>query len=377
MNPSSGTGPRTAWPVRVAMVGLGWAARSIWLPRLHAHPAFTVAAAVDPDPAARTWAAAEGMPVLAAPGELDPADVDLAVVAVPNHLHCPVAVGLLEQGIPVFLEKPVCLNEEEADRLAAAERLGGGRLLAGSAARCRADVRALHDLAGRLGALRYVDLTWTRASGVPDSDGWFTRRRLAGGGALVDLGWHLLDVAAPLLGAGAPTRVIGTTSSDFLTRPAARAAWRPANAAGGRAPSGDVEDTVRAFLVTDTGIAVSLRASWASHEPCDVTSIRVEGDAGAATLRCTFGFSPNRVANPELVLLRSGHQEQIPLRPVPVGAEYDRQLDELPVQLADPTGAGRAVDEARRTARIVDGVYASAATGREVPLGDAAAPVAL
>ncbi|HEX2312666.1 MAG TPA: pyridoxal-phosphate dependent enzyme, partial [Thermomonospora sp.] len=108
---------------RVAVVGLGWAAREIWLRRLHAHPAFTVTAAVDPDPEARAAAEAGGLAgrVLASADELDPAEVDLAVVAVPNHLHCPIAAGLLTRGVAVFVEKPVCLSAEEARRLAEAE----------------------------------------------------------------------------------------------------------------------------------------------------------------------------------------------------------------------------------------------------------------
>ncbi|MFD0442279.1 Gfo/Idh/MocA family oxidoreductase [Streptomyces indonesiensis] len=121
-------------PIRTAVVGLGWAARSIWLPRLLRNPAFTVTAAVDPDERGRAAVAeAEGtsrLPVLAAVHDLDPAEVDLAVVAVPNHLHCAVAGELLAKGIPVFLEKPVCLTSEEAERLAAAERSGGAVLLA-------------------------------------------------------------------------------------------------------------------------------------------------------------------------------------------------------------------------------------------------------
>lgn len=122
-------------PVRVALVGFGWAGQSIWLPRLTAHPSYRVVTVVDPDPRSREVAAErEGLAVLDDLDRLDPSDVDLAVVTVPNHLHSPVACRLLERGIPVFLEKPVCLDVAEADRLAIAEREGGAVLLAGSAA---------------------------------------------------------------------------------------------------------------------------------------------------------------------------------------------------------------------------------------------------
>lgn len=353
----------------MAVVGLGWAASSIWLPRLSDHDGYRVVAGVDPDAAARDAArpAVAGGHLLARVEDLPAGEIDLAVVAVPNHHHAAVALPLLERGIPTFVEKPVCLSTAEADRLAAAERSGGAALLAGSAARYRADVQALYDLVDRLGPVRHVEIAWVRARGVPGAGGWFTRRTLAGGGALVDLGWHLLDVAFPLLDDPRVTRVVGTVSADHLDAGSARAAWRgdappdgdPAGGAGGAAV-GDVEDTARGFLVTDQGSSLALRASWASHQPVDVTSIQVEGRDAVATLRCTFGFSPQRLPASRLTVLRHGEEEVVPLPEEPIGAEYDRQLDGLPALLADPAGRGRAIEEARRTIGVIEQLYAAA-----------------
>jgi oxidoreductase len=351
-------------PVRVAVVGLGWAGRSIWMPRLSDHAAFEVVAAVDPDPERRAeLAGAEpGRPAIElwdATDALSPDTVDLAVVAVPNHLHSSVASRLLKAGIPVFLEKPVCLSTVEADALAAAELAGGAVLLAGSAARFRADTRALYGLAGQLGTIRHVDVSWVRARGVPDAGGWFTQRQLAGGGALVDLGWHLLDAVAPLAGSAGFAEALGTASSDFVDNGAWGAAWRHGESAPPRA-GGDVEDTIRAFLITTDGVSVSLRASWASHEPLDETVIRVEGSAGTATLRCTFGFSPNRRPGSSLSWTRAGQVTVVDLPDEAVGAEYGRQLDELPALLADPGQRGLAVAQARSTIAAIEQIYDSA-----------------
>jgi oxidoreductase len=354
-------------PVRVAIVGLGWAGRSIWLPRLRAHPDFAVTAVVDPDPRVRALAVEGQAGVLAFAGidELDFGQADLAVVAVPNHLHTVIACRLLRDGLAVFLEKPVCLNSVEAAHLAAAERAGGAVLLAGSAARYRRDVRSLHSLAESLGEIRHVDLAWVRASGVPNAGGWFTRRHLAGGGALVDLGWHLLDTVGPLLGTGDFDQVVGTTSSDFVNNGSARAAWRHDLPSGdGFLDGGDVEDTARGFLVTQEGISVSLRASWASHEAYDRTVITVEGSTGTASLRCTFGFSPNRRGGSELTHTRGGVCVPVPVPEDVIGAEYDRQLDDLPAQIADPASRGRAVEEVQRTVGVIERLYDSARLAR-------------
>ncbi|MEV8231244.1 HAD-IA family hydrolase [Streptomyces sp. NPDC079167] len=353
-------------PVRVVVVGMGWAGREIWLPRLKEHHSFDVIAVVDPV----AGPADPGVPLLGDVAEIESGTVDLAVVAVPNHLHADIAEELLLRGIPVFLEKPVCLTSSEADRLAEAERAGGAVLLAGSAARYRADVRALYERTPAVGQIRHIDVSWVRARGVPDSGGWFTQAQLAGGGALVDLGWHLLDSIAPILGPAALTQVVGTLSDDFVNTSAARAGWRDApETAGGAGPGGgDVEDTVRGFLVTEDGVSVALRASWASHEARDVTLITVEGSAGVASLRCTFGFSPNREGGSDLTFTSDGETTQVPFEAERIGAEYDRQLDELPGLLGEPAMAGRAVADARRNIGVIERLYACA--GRHVPAHD-------
>jgi oxidoreductase len=348
-------------PVRIALVGLGWAATSIWLPRLRRHPGYTVTAVVDPAPGAPAVLAAEGIdaPLFTEVGQLPPELADLAVVAVPNHLHATVAARLLTQGTAVFLEKPVCLSSEEARQLAAAEQAGGAVLLAGSAARYRADVTRLRETVEKLGRVRHVDLEWIRARGVPDVGGWFTSSSLAGGGALLDLGWHLLDTLTSLLGPADFGQAVGTVSSDFVNHGSARAAWRrdePVRNAG----AGDVEDTARGFLITDEGVSVALRVSWASHVATDVTRIRVEGSDGSAVLECTFGFSPNRVARSTVRHTRDGITTELPVPAEEIGAEYIRQLDGLPGLLADPALRGRAVEDAARTIGVIERVYGSA-----------------
>jgi oxidoreductase len=257
----------------------------------------------------------------------------------------------------------VCLTSAEAEQLAEVERIGGARLLAGSAARHRADIETLLSHVGELGRVRHIELSWVRARGVPDAGGWFTQRQLSGGGALVDLGWHLFDIAAPLLGSADFTQVTGVVSGDFIAQDTARVSWRAEESGqNGRAAAGpiDVEDTARAFLVTEDGISLSLHASWASHEELDITRARIDGSAGSATLCCTFGFSPNRPARPELTLTRDGRTRPVPLPEEPIGTEYDRQLDALPARLYDPAGRGQAIEEVRRTIGAIERVYSSA-----------------
>lgn len=361
-------------PLRVAVVGLGWAARRIWLPGLSAQPEFTVTAIVDPDQGARAALAADGLAGYARAADLPADGVDLAIVAAPNHLHAGIAATLLRKGIAVFVEKPVCLGLAEADRLAEAEVSAGAVLLAGSAARYRADVRALLDAAAAVGPVRHVSLRWVRAKGIPDA-GWFTSRRFSGGGALMDLGWHLLDAVSPLLGPGRFRQVIGSVSDDFLSEGSAAARWRADRSAETR---GDVEDSAHGFLLSQRGPSVSLVASWASHRADDLTSITVEGAAGTLNLNCTFGFSPDRQQRSLLTLARQGEEAELPGSDEPVGIEYDRLLADLPRRLADPASRGLAIREATRTIDAFERMYSSArdssARGRSGGSGRVAPP---
>ncbi|MFJ9151072.1 Gfo/Idh/MocA family protein [Streptomyces sp. NPDC102270] len=353
--------------VRTFLVGLGWSGQEIWLPRLRAHDGYDVVAGADPDPARRAaFTAATGRPAFADPGAFDTRQADLAVVAVPNHAHAPVARDLLLRGLATFVEKPVCLSVGEAELLADAELRGGAPLLAGSAFRHRADVVELARLVPALGRVRNVDLSWIRARGVPQAKGWFTNRSQAGGGVLFDLGWHLLDVLDAIVGPLTFDQVAAVTTDDHVNDADWTAAWRHDQPAP--STTADVEDTVRAFLVAEGGLSVGLQASWASHGAThDVTTIRVEGTAGTATLRCTFGFSPHRVPRPGLTHVRAGEISDIRVPAQPVGAEYDRQLSTLSTL---PSSRGRAIEGAHRIVMAIEAIYAAAATSL-VPAGPA------
>ncbi|WP_208630272.1 Gfo/Idh/MocA family protein [Amycolatopsis kentuckyensis] len=352
--------------IRLALIGLGWAVRELWAPRILAHPGFRVVAVHDPDPAATAWAAARfpAARSLGDPGGLRSGDVDLAVVATPNHLHATTAIPLLARGIATFVEKPVCLSAAEAAALAAAERAGGARLLSGTAAWYRADVTAVRELLPELGPLRSMELSWIRAAGVPAPGGWFTERRRAGGGALVDLGWHLITVGMRLVSWPPVAQVIGAVSADFLARSGAEATWRgsPGGPERELAPK-DVEDTVRGVLALDGGPLVGLTAAWASHAVRDVTRVVLEGADARAELTCTFGLSPNGVGS-SLVLHRNGRAEPIEPPPETRGAEYRRQLDHLPALLTDPAQRGVASAEVIRTIDVIERLYRSAGAPR-------------
>ncbi len=130
---------------------------------------------------------------------LDRAALDAVVISTPTYLHLPQATAALERGLPVLLQKPIALDGAEADQLLTAAAQHSGRLLVDYSYRYTASAAAVHSAiaAGALGRPLAVEARFHNIWGP--GQGWFFRRSTAGGGALPDLGVHLLDLALWLL----------------------------------------------------------------------------------------------------------------------------------------------------------------------------------
>ncbi len=181
--------------LRFGMVGAGWVARD------HLVPAMFAARGVEPvatyDPAARI----DGLPAADSLDELL-RHVDAVYVATPNDVHAPVVEQAAAAGVAVLCEKPMAATLEQAERMAAAVRRHGIRYATAFDQRhhpAHAELRHLID-AGRLGtvtAVRIVYACWVGPDWAPDN--WRADPARAGGGALLDLAPHGLDLTSHLL----------------------------------------------------------------------------------------------------------------------------------------------------------------------------------
>lgn len=346
--------------MRTVVVGLGWVAREVWLPRLRAHPKFQVVAAVEPDPGAvqRARTVLGPVPVFARHTEVDVAGADVVFVLTPNHTHGALGGYFLRRGCSVFVEKPTSTDRGQLELLRTASRHGRARLVLSSAARYRSDVAALRRLvaSGGIGTPRLAEAEWIRARGIP-GNAWFTNRATAGGGVLLDLGWHVIDVVQQLWGVSPIRSTTAVAGADFIGRRGWDAGWR--GVADDTGPAPDVEDQLAAMIRTDA-YAFWLRLAWASHEEVDVTSIVLHGTEATAVLRTTFGFSPLRVPRPTLIVKRRSAVEELPLEPAPVGAEYDNQLDALVGLLERSDTTRRALADAAGALTVVEACYHAA-----------------
>ncbi|ROQ36490.1 putative dehydrogenase [Frondihabitans sp. PhB188] len=298
-------------------------------------------------------------------------DLDIVSIGVPNDLHHPIAMAALESGKHVFCEKPLATTGDLAAEMVAAARAADRVLEVAYNHRRRADVQFLRRELDEnpIGRVYHARASWLRRSGVPGIDSWFTSKAAAGGGPLIDLGSHVLDIALYLMGEPTVTAVSAVAYNE-LGRAGRGGSTRggPVSARGGHAF--DVEDFANALLRFADGSSLQLQASWASyskaHEDIEVELLGAEGGVrlhvddystdGTVTLYSDVAGAPT-VSRPDVHVPAGHHQSVIEefLATIREGADG-----------AAPRYAGHHGEYALHRSRVVDAVYESAAAGREV-----------
>ena len=245
----------------VAVVGAGLIAQEEHLPGWLSVPEACVRWLVEPDRARCAQVAQRfGIPHTAA--TLDPVltDPEVAVVDIcaPAALHAPMALAALQAGKHVLCEKPMALTGAEAAQMVAQARTARRKLMIGHHLRFDPMALALHralEAWGR-GEFHAARAQWLRMRRVPARD-TFTQRRLAGGGALLDLGVHMIDLAWWMAGCPAPRYASATLSDRLLRREDVQGEW------GQWDPRRiDVEEFAWGQVRFEHGLVISLEISW-------------------------------------------------------------------------------------------------------------------
>jgi predicted dehydrogenase len=269
----SSEAPATARP-RVGFLGLGWIGRSR-MRALRDSGIAEIVALADPDEQARDAAALE-VPdalVLGDPDELPV--LDGLVIATPSALHAAQARAALRAGSAVFCEKPLGRDGEEVRSVIQTARAADRLLAVDLSYRHTPAAQALREAvrAGEIGRVQFAELTFHNAYG-PDKP-WFTRRTLAGGGCLVDLGTHLIDLLLWITG----ERELRVETAALRRR--------------GRPPQvafDEVEDLALAQLSSARGMIVRLACSWFLPAGRDcVLECSLYGTGGAVSMRNVEG----------------------------------------------------------------------------------------
>lgn len=184
--------------LRFGLVGAGAISQLAHLPVLtKARGAELVAICDNDGPKARSLADRFGVPdVFTDIDEMfDVNQLDAVIIATPNHLHEPHVLAALKAKVNVLCERPLSLTSRGVERILAAAQRSGLKVVVGNNHRFRADVQQLQRFikGGELGALTAVHGGHYQFRGT--QTGWRYRRAEAGGGAFLELGYPLLDLA--------------------------------------------------------------------------------------------------------------------------------------------------------------------------------------
>jgi predicted dehydrogenase len=261
---------------RIGFLGVGWIGRHRMEAMLRTG-AIEAAAIADPsaEMAAEAAKLAPDARIVDGLDALLDLDLDGIVIATPSAMHAEQSIRALRSGAAVFCQKPLGRTAEEARQVVDAARAADRLLGVDLSYRFTEGMRRIRELieAGELGRVYAVDLVFHNAYG-PDK-AWFYDPALSGGGCVMDLGVHLVDLALWTLGFPAAEKVTGTLLS------------------GGeplRDPASQVEDYAVATITLETGCAVQLACSWRLQAGVDaIISASFYGTEGGAALRNVGG----------------------------------------------------------------------------------------
>ena len=186
-------------------------------------------------------------------------DLDVVHVLTPNKSHSPITVAALEAGKHVMCEKPMAINTEEARKMVDAAKRTGKKLTIGYQSRYRPDSMYLKKCieAGDLGEIYYARALAVRRRAVP-TWGVFLDAEQQGGGPLIDIGTHALDLTLWEMDNYEPEMVVGSVFRKLGDNENSANAWGPWDP-----KKFTVEDSAFGFVKMKNGATIVLESSWA------------------------------------------------------------------------------------------------------------------
>jgi predicted dehydrogenase len=327
---------------RFGVVGLGWISQVVHLPILAKLPEVEIVAVCDKDRSkAKSVADKFGVPRSYTDIEQMLANENLQamIVATSTDAHRDATISSLRAGCDVLVEKPIARHYPEAVARADAAREHKRKLMVGMNHRFRPDTMLLKSfIEGKeLGRMLYTRCGWLRKRSSDSS--WATQKEKSGGGVFVDLGIPMLDLAFWLMGYPEVRRV---SAVNFHQK------------------TKSVEDTSLVNIALKNGSLINIEVSWSLIMDDDVYYCYVFGSDGTASM------SPLRV-NKEL------HGNLVNLAPAKMDLpqhlfrrSYENQLKHFLRAVRDEQQVISTADEAVQRMKIVDAVYKSVKTGKEV-----------
>jgi predicted dehydrogenase len=289
---------------------------------------------------------------------LEQPDIDAVTIALPNYLHAPVAIDALNARKHVLIEKPMATNAKEAAKIVAAAQKN--RRIAMVAKNFRFDRHTQSARAaiqrGDLGEIYHARGFSHRNSQIPRIGSWFTQKQFAGGGCMADSGSMLIDALLHLLNDFDVVSVTAATHAKFGNRGRGEGTWGKSEVDPKR--PFDVEDHGTALLRMKKGYSVTVDTSWAGFHPGDTR------EEGIDLLGTEAGMSlfPAKLFKQSLNGFETTHFYNTKNGPV------EDRISHFVNCIVEGKKPIIPIEESLKVQQILDAIYASAETGKEVRL---------
>jgi predicted dehydrogenase len=288
-------------------------------------------------------------------------DIDAVSICTWNDSHAELAIAALEAGKHVLLEKPLSKSVAEAEAIAQAVAISGKHLEVGFVRRFGQNTQVLKSFvdAGELGEIYYARARNIRRLGNPG--GWFADSRRSGGGPLIDIGVHVLDLCWYLMGAPNAVTVSGVTHTRLGNRAnvSSLSRYKVADYDPGK---NDVEDLATAFIRFDNGSSLMLETSYSLHAVEDELSVAVFGDRGGAELEPAL-----KIVTERLDTVLNVHP-QVDHSTFDFDAGFADEINHFVALCRGEAKEVAPVGHGVEMMRILSAIYESAASGHEVAL---------
>lgn len=286
-------------------------------------------------------------------------ELDIVSVCTWNNAHAECSIAALNAGCHVICEKPMAMNTEEALKMKEAAEKNGKLLMIGFVRRHGSDaktaVKYVND--GVLGDIYYAKASYLRRCGYPG--GWFGNKELSGGGPLIDLGVHVIDLSRYIMGNPKPVTVFGATFDKIGSRSHINTTeWKSETEL--KEEIFTVEDLATAMIRFDNGAVLHVEASFNLNTKKGSGDIHFFGDKAGLSLTPFEIYTEfnNQLAD----IIPQGEND------FDFGRDFNREIKNFVDAVNGDAECIATADDGVELMRILDAVYLSAKTGKSVDI---------
>lgn len=288
-------------------------------------------------------------------------EIDAVSICTWNNTHAEISIAALNAGKHVLVEKPLCRTVEEALQVQEAVKSSGKLLQVGFVRRYDPNAQMLREFAdkGEFGDIYFAKASSVRRLGNPG--GWFSDIERSGGGPLIDIGVHVIDLCWYMMGRPKPVSVSANTYRKLGNRSNVRN-LSFYKAADYDAEKNTVEDMANAMIRFENGASLLVDVSFTLHSKENLQSVKLYGDKG--------GFE----IDPEVVIVTEKHDTIINIQPqtdnkgFDFNAAFQSEVDHFISSIENGTSPLSPVEDGVEIMKILCGIYESAEKGVEVLL---------